>query len=556
MARSVIDLIFQATDKASGTAKKVGDAVESVGKKADFSASKAFSMGAAFSGGFAAMQGAIALASNAVGFFNDKLSQSAKMQTDAIGNAGGLAVALGKPFNEAVPIIDKLNATIDKTFGKLPGINQLYKDIAGGLIDNLVPAAKTLDGAVDFDLLQKKALDLSRTFGIIGTAQGVDSANIVKTLQRLMMGDESVKNLQLFESGTGARVLEDIKKEATAKGVDKLKDLESDVLLEIITKSGQKYITDEMLQAYQDSFDGALAGMQSTADMYFDFSKKLKGRGGKTVLDAAGQVIGSIMSVFDKVATGLGFSPDSFQNAVYDFFTMLSEVVNTIGDNINMKSIVEYLTFINSFFNEMATSAEEVMSGSLESVVNIGMYAQLLGEDWANAIMNWVESIDWASALINLGRLLIVIGVFAANLVAGFATTINARVSEMYMSAVETIVYGLKEIFTSIGTEIVDGFKNLPNMVSDLINSTIQSKINQGVGLDAPIPKANNNMSAISGYSGSMGTHIGGDNFYITIQTSANPNNVSSFADELVRLLDIKWSQYKGTRFNNSGVGA
>jgi hypothetical protein len=41
---------------------------------------------------------------------------------------------------------------------------------------------------------------------------------------------------------------------------------------------------------------------------------------------------------------------------------------------------------------------------------------------------------------------------------------------------------------------------------------------------------------------------MGGDNFYITINTQSNPNNVTNFANELVATLDEVWKQYKSAR--------
>lgn len=560
MARSVIDLIFQATDKASGTANKIGNAVDGINSKASASVGKAAALGVAFAGAFAAVQVAASLASNAIGFIGTRITEASSANQSLISTTGTLSSVLDIPFKQAGMFVDQMNDSIFKATNVLPGATEEYIKLGNSIIDNLIPAAKSAEGILDPKKLIAITTAMSQNFGLIGKSSGVGQQDVTKGLGRAIGGGslKELEDLMLFTENPA--LLNKLKEQLTKRGVSELKDLDQKARIDILNLVGGSLISPETKAALVDTLDARIEGLMSTLfdpkRGVFGFLNDIDSRGGKNVLDAVTKAFDSVMGIFNKIAEAFGKGGGSDTAAleiIFDFFSSISDVANMISGGINVEALSLFFDAMSGFFTAIQDAANRVISGDLMAAIDLGMYAQMLGENWANGIMDWISSIDWASVLIGLGRILIVMGFFASNFVAGFASALNARVAEMYVNAVNTIVYGIKGTFDSIAGAISSAFSSVASKVNAFfasLPSLAQQKLNEVSGGLVPAPTAANNMS---GYSTSS-MSVGGDNFYITINTGANPNNVGTFADELVRQLDAKWSQYKGARFNNAGL--
>lgn len=562
MARATIDILFKAVDQASGTANKIGNAVDGINKKSELSIGKAASLGAAFGGAMMAIEAAANIASNAIGFIGTRISEASQANNDMISTTGMLQGLLDTSFGNAGTIVDKLGDSIFKATNALPGITKEYDELANSIIDNLIPAAKSAEGVLDPDKLIAVTTDLTKTFGLIGRNAGLQRADTTLGLSRAIGGGSmaELRNLGLFERNPA--LMNQIKEQLTQRGVTELKELDEKTRIEILRKVGGTLVSPETLSKLTDTLDARIEGLMGTLfdpkRGMFGFLRKLDDRGGKNVLDAVKDAFDGIMKIFEplgKIAKNMGFSDAAGLELIFDFFSSVSDLGNMVAGAIDVNAITNFLTGVQILFDRIQEAASKVIDGDLAAAIDIGLYAQMLGENWANGIMDWIESIDWASVLIGLGRLIIVVGTFVTNLVAAFAAAINARVAEIYQSGVQTIIYGFKGIFDTISNAIVEAFNSVVSSVTSLLAdmaSKTQNQLNQAVGLTAPTPA--NDMAGYRGYNTNL--NMGGDNFYITIQTSSSTANVNEFANELIAILDTKWNQYKGSRFNLSGVGA
>lgn len=735
MARSTIELVFQAVDKASDTANKIGQAVDNINKKADLSFASAMKIGAAFSAGFLAVQNAANAAASAINFVGSRIREASSANQELISTTGMLQGLLGVSFKEAGTIVDKLNDSIFKTTNALPGATKEYVELANSIVDNLIPAAKDAKGVLDTDKLIKTTTEMTAIFGLLGKGAGTTRENVTIGLTRAIGGTASLSELgriDLFERNQA--LMNKIKEELAKRGAKELKDVNEATRIEILRKAGGTLITPETLAALTDTLD---ARLENLAGELFDpqrgmfgFLRKIDARGGQTVLDAVKKAFDSVKGIFDKIgeiAKKLGISDTAAIEIFFDIFSAISSFADTVKESINVDAIAKSLKSIQGYFTAISEAASrfmsgdlgfdaaskamsdnlgseaasklmsndlgseatsKFMSGDLGALIDIGVYAQLLGEDLAKALKDWIMSIDWAGALSDLGELITVATVFTANFVASFGAGLLDILSSMCDAVVDTTAYGIVGIIQTLGEVITEAFNSTVDIVaygiigtfdtffefvSGLVTNTaslIQSGVESTVGwivsavqsavdtiaqavtnafnsaastlsgiisgitfgvisgvqnavqsmASAVINAFNSAASSIQGIVSSIGQNIvnavnsaisilnnfiaslpqkaqaavnavsnpvgavagavvgavtgrnysnastisavtvpaystnvskvsmGGDNFYITINTQSNPNNVTNFANELVATLDEVWKQYKSAR--------
>lgn len=552
-ATNKIDLIFTAIDRATGTINNIDQGINKM--KNSSSAFSTAMNGALMGAGMAAFNTAIAAVGASIDFMTDKINEAADRQTEAIGNAGGLAVAIQQPFADAQKQIDLLNESVNKNLAALPGATEAYKALAGSIIDNLVPAAEDLNGVLDPNKLREVTLELTRSFGLIGSGQGVGQTDITKALQRAFNGASfgELSNLQLFESGVGAKVLEEIKAKTLAAGASDLKDLSEKARIEIINAAGQKFITPEMIDAYQKSFSGAVEGINTILFNFTDFADKLETRGGKTVLDAAGEVINEIMNMFNVIAEGLGFTnADIFKEVVFDSLMALANLIRSASD---------WVSRLLSGFESGN------LLGNLE---NISLMFQELGVKAGEAFVNWMSSVDWGQLLINIGEVAIAVLVALGGFLNGWYSQILPALQSALMSILDTIQAGITGMVMSAGEYVIGFIDNVKNAVLNFVSSIGQkigdaiSSINIGeiVGnvkdwLVQQAKQATGQYSANSYdaqplarpvYNYNLGTLSSPANSsynqtnYITVTTGGTSQDIAS---AIVEALDRKWQEYR-----------
>lgn len=586
MPSSKIDLIFEAIDRTSATVNKIDSGIKGLSGSSS-------ALGSALSGvfagaGIAAFNTAISAATATFDAFGDAISRGASRQSDLISSAGGLAVAINQPISNATDILRDLNAELTQSVSSLPGATQAYLDLAGGIADNLVPAAKDLAGNLNIDQLQQVTKEITEAYGVIASGQGVQTPDVVKALQGAISGRSisELRNLLLFQEGTGSKVLEEIQNQLIARNVSELKDLDERARIEVIKIAGEKFATDEFKDALANTFEGNLEGIKTIFDRLTDFSRVLSGRNNLSVIDAATDVLKSVMGLFDKISTSLGqafgVNDETLLTFVFDSLKGLSSFIDSVAASIDTNALTAFFSRIQDVFNAIndlvsndnLAAASDIFSGGFD-----------IGKKIGEAIRNWVESIDWSNVLIDFGEVIIAV----VNFAAGFVMGLNEELRKMWLNLLagilDTLVSGFQGILLSVGEAInswvsqvvskVQEFgTNLISKINEIWNALISAVGNAIESAKSAIQNALKNIGSTivntvtggGGTGGSAKLEDAGATYSRystgnTISNNSNPvfnitlvigNNINpdAMADQLMNAIDQRWKQYNNTFVN------
>lgn len=582
MASSQIQLIFEAIDRTSATVNKIDTGIK--GLSASSSALGSVLSGVFTGAGIAAFNTAINVASSAVNGFFSEVAEGAERQQDLISSAGGLALAIGKPFDEAKDYLNELNEAVTDATKKLPGSNELFQGLASGLADNLVPAVKELNGAINLSRLSSLSIEFSKLYGVLGGLQGVNATETIDTLQKALSGSASLAELgdrELFAGGTGARVLASIREQVVASGVQQLSQLSEQARIEIIQKAAQLNISDEQIKAAERSLSGIWEGIQTDLDEFTNFAKALSSRNDLTVVDAAGDVLNSIYDLFNKIsssfANAFGLTDTSLLEFVFDSLKSLAAYIDTIAASIDPQALTGFFSKIADIFNAIGdlvggdnlAAANDILSGGFD-----------IGQKIGGAIREWVNSIDWANVLIDLGQITIAV----VNFVAGFVAGLNSEMAQMWAdllsSILETLYRGFQGIIQSTGelinswvsqvvSEVSKFGTNLISKINEIWNALINAVGNAIESAKSAVQNALSNiggtiLNTITGGGGTGGSakledagatyssyKSGGSTNSMALNVGTininTPNGDSTMiAKDIVRALDQEWKQYRG----------
>lgn len=591
MASSKIDLIFEAIDRTSGTVNNIDRGIKGL-------SSSSGALGSVLSGvfagaGIAAFNTAISVATAGVNALGDAISRGAERQTDLVSAAGGLSVAIGQPISQATDILRELNAELTESVSSLPGATQSYIDLANGIADNLTPAAKDLAGNLNVDELQKVTQEITEAYGVIAAGQGVQTPDVVKALQGAIAGRSTneLKNLLLFQEGTGAKVLEEIQNQLIARNVDQLSDLDERARIEVIKIAGEKFATDDFKAALSDTFEGNLEGIKTVFDRLSDFSRVLSGRNGLSVIDAAKDVLTSVFELFGKIGQalgqGLGFTDETLLIFVFDAFKQLAVYIDVLAASIDVNALGDFFSKFAGIFE----SLNQFISGdNLAAANDIFTGGFDIGQRIGAAIRDWVNSIDWANVLVDLGQIIVAVTNFVVGFVAGLQSEMIQIWADLLSGILELLYSGFQGILQSTGelisgwvsdvtarvTEFGSGLITKINEIWTALTSAVSNAIESA---KSSIQSAVSNIgstivSAVTG-GGSSSTGSGGSALLedgVTAATAAgsNYNSVTSnnpifqiyvnsvgndpnqMADDLLVAIDQRWKQYKGNFFVNA----
>lgn len=586
MPSSQIQLIFEAIDRTSATVNKIDSGIKGLSGSSS-------ALGSALSGvfagaGIAAFNTAISAATATFDAFGDAISRGASRQSDLISSAGGLAVAINQPISNATDILRDLNAELTQSVSSLPGATQAYLDLAGGIADNLVPAAKDLAGNLNIDQLQQVTKEITEAYGVIASGQGVQTPDVVKALQGAISGRSisELRNLLLFQEGTGSKVLEEIQNQLIARNVSELKDLDERARIEVIKIAGEKFATDEFKDALSNTFEGNLEGIKTIFDRLTDFSRVLSGRNNLSVIDAATDVLKSVMGLFDKISTSLGqafgVNDETLLTFVFDSLKGLSSFIDSVAASIDTNALTAFFSRIQDVFNAIndlvsndnLAAASDIFSGGFD-----------IGKKIGEAIRNWVESIDWSNVLIDFGEVIIAV----VNFAAGFVMGLNEELRKMWLNLLagilDTLVSGFQGILLSVGEAInswvsqvvskVQEFgTNLISKINEIWNALISAVGNAIESAKSAIQNALKNIGSTIVNTVTGGGETGGSakledagatysrySTGNTISNNSNPvfnitlvigNNINpdAMADQLMNAIDQRWKQYNNTFVN------
>lgn len=434
-------LIIEAVDKASGVISGIDSKLDALGSNVGGLGTQFGVASFAGEAAFAAIGAAIDLASQAVGFFVDRLTQAGDTNQRLILTAGSLSGALGVGFDEAGVLLDQVNAKTKEIVDVLPGLTEDYQKIAASISDNLKDVA-TVNGQLDPAKLTDYAAELAATYGLL--AGELSPEAIAKTLGRALTGNVTLAqlgNLQLFEDNQA--LFSALKEAVTARGVSELRELDNATRAEILREVGARFASPEVIQELSNSFNGTIESFISEFNNIFNFNKVLGGGRDASVLDAATEALNQIFELFSEISQiaydAFGFTPDSILNAIYDTIEFFSGIVDSIS---------RYIT-------DPQNQAD--LTARLQA---IGELIAAIGDHWKN-LQPIVENV-----FETIGAMLAVVIDFA-----DFISGLLSGNKEQAENAKARLGESINNFFSQVVENITDFFNTLKNAFTNAVNS-------------------------------------------------------------------------------------
>lgn len=597
MPSTPVSLIFEAIDRASQTIGNLNSKIQGLGvsSKAVDSAISGFFTGA----GIAAFNTAINAVTSSFGFLNDKIAEGSSRQAALISSAGSLSVSIGKPIAEATDILRELNVELTKSVASLPGTTQSYLDLANSISNSLVPAAKDLSGNLDVDRLQQVTKEITEAYGVIGAGQGVQTKDITKALQGAIAGRSlsELRNLLLFQEGTGNKVFQEIQNQLVARNVSNLKDLDEAARIEALKIAGEKFATDEFKEALGQTFEGKLEGIKTVFDRLTDFSRVLSSRNNLSVIDAGTDILTSVFDLFEKLAqalgTGLGFTDETALSLAFDGLKSIAAFIDKIAASFSVEGLGGLFASASAKVTQIFEQFNSFIGGdniaSADAIFNSGVD---IGAKIGQAIADWANTIDWGAVLVDLGQITIAVIGLAGGIIAGFSEKLipvlidilaqmAVVIDEGYNNLINYIgnsingwVESVTASVTNFGQSVIDKVNEMWNALTTAVSSAIESAKQTIQNFDfvsfaknigsAAISSATNavvnaatggqggsakleDASVGSSYYSRQNNYNASPNFNITVNGVGNDSG--RLADELMNAIDQRWNQYKNNYF-------
>lgn len=266
MANNVFGFIIKARDQASGILGRINSAISGLGGSANKASAQAGSLTDEIAGGIVKAQ-LLGAAFNAVGqsvsFVQNKLMESARLQTENIQNIGTLASLTNLSFDQATEFVERLNVRIAEMGKALPVAAQDIKTVAGAIQDDLIEAFKTANG-VNFKGLESALVNISSDFAVLGKSAQVAAQDVQMGLARFLGGASTAEyeQLNLFQRNNALR--NELRRQL---GGRQSKDLTIQERVQVLQRAGAKLNTPETKRRLAGSIEGLISNFQ---DSLFD----------------------------------------------------------------------------------------------------------------------------------------------------------------------------------------------------------------------------------------------------------------------------------------------
>lgn len=434
----------------------------------------------------------------------NSLKEASNIELNNITAAGTYVALTGKSFGEAEKVVNKLNESLAKTAATLPGTTQGYKDIALGIMDNVIPAFQDASGALDEPAMLKALEEMTVGFGVLGAASNVASADINKFASKFLGGSSisELKQLLFAEANPAFLSIVEKKLAETGKTLAELTHKERALILKEVQS---QLVTPEVIAAASGSLGGMFEGIKSNL---FEQSTGVFGlmRDLDKDTEGAQTVFQSIKRIFGKLFGEGGVFPELLnilKDAGIDIDPMkgLASALGKLGiflDKFRAWLSVSSLEDFNLFnwnklladsFNWIVTQTTTILKNpELPSLIFDGIANALAG--LANLIIN----IDWLSVI----NLLLSLRQLVINLVKEFWARIWEGV-KVFGGIVGESISGL---FNSVANK----FNEFKGWASDKLNG-VKTALNGFIlGLQIKIAqfKALLGMEDTTVYSSSM----------------------------------------------------
>jgi hypothetical protein len=289
MALQVLNLILQATDKASRTIAGVIGKMTGLSAAAGAASRSGGLTGDAIAFSMVKANLAVSAITSGVSQLEQKLSEASQIQLENLSAAAGLAVYMKGDFDKAAESVDRMNVALAKVAGPLPGATGDYVQMARLVSDNVAEIYSDVNNILTnpkgFEDMTKSiatSYTAMAKSGMSGMSGAAGQANMNILLQKLMLG-RSKSEMMMIESfarnptlqGAYDRVLK-------AKGVKDLKDLGSkEKVIQAVDEIGKQVVTPEFLgrasKTAQATIDGFMSNLFDPYSGVFGLWRDLDG---------------------------------------------------------------------------------------------------------------------------------------------------------------------------------------------------------------------------------------------------------------------------------------
>lgn len=440
MQSPILNIVVKATDLASSTFSRITNSMTGQILQANLISTAFQKVG------------------ESVQFVNSKINEASQLQLSNMNAASIFAALTGSRFDEGSRFIDELNDKLAKSAAALPGATQDYKNLAITIQDNLLPAFKNAQGKLDTKAFGSGLASVTESYGVLATANGIDSGNAGLALSNLFGGSSiaELKQIEFFEKNPA--VINALEEKLKQMGKTSFKDVDSKEAFKVIDEVGKKFVTDDLKKRASNSVDGLIQSFKSSI---FDPTSGIFGlmrdldpekEGIQSAFNSWNDILKDLIGEdgtftrFGKLLKAIGvklIDPMVVLKAGFDKFNKALKFVNEI-----IKAVSTYLTFGSSWFDALKKTEKELdilgtvkrvfktIGIALGNVVNrIGIGVSWIIEKLPGLISDWV-----------IGGL---------NFMTNYIKTFNA--SDMAMNSVN----GLEGIFLTIGATLLKIIKNI-----------------------------------------------------------------------------------------------
>lgn len=354
----------------------------------------------------------LAIATSAVYGLTKGLQDASGIELNNINTAGTFAALTQTSFADATKAITGLNNDLARSAAALPGATQDYKDIASGILDNMVPAFRDASGVVDKSGLLKGVKNLATNFGVLGAQSQTAGKDVSKFISKALGGASESELSQLLFAENNPALLGFYVQELQKQGAT-IKNATAQQRAIALDLASSKLVTDDVKKAASQSFAGVIEGFKSNL---FDPNTGLFG----LMRDLDGSTP-QVESVLTSVTAGVNaiVGEDGLLNTIGATLKLLG--FEGIDPMLALKGVVDGITGKIQSFNSYLKSLSAIFSDSrgTGNLGNLRYLSQQLGQ-WIGNLINkaisGLGSIDLTAVIAAIGNIWTVIqpGLWAA----------------------------------------------------------------------------------------------------------------------------------------------
>ncbi|KAM3110109.1 phage tail protein [Phormidesmis sp. 146-33] len=528
MANQLLQLIFSATDKASGTIDNITRKLGGLGNAAQRASQDTGGLSNAIAFGMVKAEAAIAVVQQGYGKLQSAITEASGLQLQNMTAAQTFASLTGQSFDEGAEFIDKLTDRLAKSAAALPGATKDFVTLGRAIQDNVVGAFKGADGKLsDMKGFENTIASISENYGVLSASSGVDIGNTSLGLTKALGGASisELRQIQFFEQNQ--TVLNYLDEQLKKSGAKSLRDLDEKSRVWLLKTAGEKFVTDDLKKRASKSVDGLyqnfISGVIDPTQGTFGLMRNIAAKGlpKQTAFMAYNEFLDGLIgdnglfSKFENLTNALGLTIDPMK-VLYDALKSATSIVQSASTLIQGQldafkpGVLKYFNFgdklellfnnvsaiVFTAFNGIGEKAATLVNGLVNSAIDLGSQA-LLGFDYEGAtgvIGKGLEFLfnELGSFLANLdpsvyatiaGAVLLssavpAIGLFAATLFTGFLAAtaglpvlLTVAAGLAIASLVKTIIDNFEEIKDAVGYY----FGRAVSMVGGIIDGVLDA---------------------------------------------------------------------------------